>query len=94
MKPWLTASLRRAPADPSTYSDAYRAELDRRRAVFGLPQVFGRELGQLGEDAKRVRGQARGFMRLLGPLLDRMVQSSVRRDYARLRDILEEPPES
>ena len=42
----------------------------------------------------RVRGQARGFMRLLGPLLDRMVQSSVRRDYARLRDILEEPPES
>ena len=39
----------------------------------------------------RVRGEAPRAMRLLGPLLDRMVRSSVQRDYARLREILEAP---
>lgn len=36
-----------------------------------------------------VRGEAPRLMRLLGPLLDRLVLRSVRGDYARLRDLLE-----
>lgn len=40
----------------------------------------------------RVRGTAPRAMRLLGPLLDRMVRSSVDKDYQRLRDLLEEAP--
>lgn len=38
-----------------------------------------------------VVGEPPGLMRLLGPLLDRMVQASVRKDYERLKAILEGP---
>lgn len=36
-----------------------------------------------------VKGEPPGPMRLLGPLLDRMVAASVRGDYRRLKDVLE-----
>lgn len=36
-----------------------------------------------------IRGQPKGFMKLMGPLLEPMVQKNVEKDYANLKQILE-----
>ena len=37
-----------------------------------------------------IEGESTGFLfKLLGPLLDRMVASSIKKDYARLKQLLE-----
>lgn len=58
-----------------------------------MPIDVTRTVEPLGPDrcrvGARVRGTAPRAMRLLGPLLDRMVRSSVEKDYRRLRDLLE-----
>jgi len=53
-----------------------------------------RTVEPLGKDSCKVgavvRGDATGAMRLLGPLLPRVVRSSVGKDYQRLKEILED----
>lgn len=71
-------------------------EPDRRiriRTVDGpMPMDITREVDPLDEDGARVRaiirGGPTGLLRLLDPLTRRMVQRSVRGDYARLAELL------
>lgn len=75
-------------------------EPDRRiriRTVDGpMPMDITREVDPLGEDGARVRATIRGgptgLLRLLDPLTRRMVQRSVRGDYARLAELLGAAP--
>lgn len=58
-----------------------------------MPIDVTRSVSPLGPDSCTVRaivrGDPPGFLRLLGPLLDRMVERSVGGDYRRLKDLLE-----
>ncbi|MEM7288593.1 MAG: SRPBCC family protein [Actinomycetota bacterium] len=58
-----------------------------------MPIDVTRSVEPIGDDRcrvhARVRGEAPRAMRLLGPVLDRLVRSSVTKDYRRLKELLE-----
>lgn len=59
-----------------------------------MPIDVTRQVEPLGDSRCRVsatvKGDPPGLMRLFGPLLDLMVKRSVRQDYQRLKDLLEQ----